>query len=120
MIEYGSVLGALLFGAYHHYVLISPDNIGHLPSGSPESHAAFIASAAVLTLLELASALSGAFCLFGHTRCPIPSARLTRQALRRGKDQEGQWPESVRSRGARLESSRESFKACSGWFAAAR
>ncbi len=66
VIEYGSVLGALLFGAYHHYVLISPDNIGHLPSGSPESHAAFIASAAVLTLLELASALSGAFCLGTH------------------------------------------------------
>jgi len=61
-----SMLGALLFGAYHHYVLISPDNIGHLPSGSPESHAAFIASAAVLTLLELASALSGAFCLGAH------------------------------------------------------
>ena len=61
-----SMLGALLFGAYHHYVLISPDNIGHLPSGSPESHAAFIASAAVLTLLELASALSGAFCLGTH------------------------------------------------------
>ena len=64
-----SMLGALLFGVYHHYVLVSPDNIGHLPAGSPESHAQFIASAAVIALLELASALYGAFCL-GASRGP--------------------------------------------------
>jgi hypothetical protein len=58
-----SMLGALLFGAYHHYVLVSPDNIGHLPAGSPESHSQFITSAAVIALLELAGALYGAFCL---------------------------------------------------------
>ena len=61
-----SMLGALLFGAYHHYVLVSPDNIGYLPSGTPESHSQFIASAAVIGLLELASALYGAFCLGSH------------------------------------------------------
>lgn len=60
-----SMLGALLFGAYHHYVLVSPDNISHLP-GSPESHSQFIASAAVIALLELASALYGAYCLGSH------------------------------------------------------
>lgn len=58
-----SMLGALLFGAYHHYVLVSPDNIGHLPAGSLESHSQFISSAAVIALLELASALYGAYCL---------------------------------------------------------
>lgn len=58
-----SMLGALLFGAYHHYVLVSPDNIAHLPAGSPESQAQFIDSAAAIALLELASALYGAFCL---------------------------------------------------------
>ena len=58
-----SMLAALLFGAYHHYVMVSPDNIGHLPAGSHESHYQFIASAAVIALLELASALYGAFCL---------------------------------------------------------
>lgn len=58
-----SMLGALLFGAYHHYILVSPDNIGHLPSGSADHHSTFIASAAVLALLELTSALYGAFCL---------------------------------------------------------
>ncbi|MEK6324426.1 MAG: hypothetical protein AABN33_22530 [Acidobacteriota bacterium] len=61
-----SMLGALLFGAYHHYVLVSPDNIGHLPAGRPESHSQFISSAAVIALLELASALYGAFCLGSH------------------------------------------------------
>lgn len=61
-----SMLGALFFGAYHHYVMVSPDNIGHLPSGSPESHSQFITSAAVIALLELASTLYGAFCLGAH------------------------------------------------------
>jgi hypothetical protein len=63
-----SMLGALLFGAYHHYVLVSPDNIGHLPAGSTESHSQFITSAAVIALLELGSALYGAFCLGVHYR----------------------------------------------------
>lgn len=56
-----SMLGAMLFGAYHHYILVSPDNIGHLPHASPDAQATFIASAAALALLELASALYGAF-----------------------------------------------------------
>jgi hypothetical protein len=58
-----SMVGALLFGAYHHYVVVSPDNIGHLPHGSAEAQATFIASAGALAVLELASALYGAFCL---------------------------------------------------------
>lgn len=58
-----SMLGAFLFGAYYHYVLVSPDNIGHLPPGSPEAHSQFIASAAAIAVVELASALYGAFCL---------------------------------------------------------
>jgi hypothetical protein len=58
-----SMLGALLFGAYHHYILVSPDNIGHLPHGGADAHSRFIASAGALALLELASALYGAFCL---------------------------------------------------------
>ena len=58
-----SMLGALIFGVYHHYVVVSPDHIGHLPAGSQASHSRFIASAAVIALLELASALYGACCL---------------------------------------------------------
>ena len=58
-----SMLGSFLFGAYHHYLLVSPDNIGHLPAGSPEAHSQFITSAAVIALIELAAALYGAYCL---------------------------------------------------------
>lgn len=61
-----SMLGALLFGAYHHYVLVSPDNVGHLPGGTAEAHATFAASAAAIALLELTGALYGAFCLGVH------------------------------------------------------
>lgn len=56
-----SMLGAMLFGAYHHFILVSPDNIGHLPHASPDAQGTFILSAAALALLELASALYGAF-----------------------------------------------------------
>jgi hypothetical protein len=65
-----SMLGSLLFGAYHHYVLVSPDNIGHLPHGSAATQSAFIASAAALALLELAAALLGAFQLGKLVRGP--------------------------------------------------
>ena len=58
-----AMLGALLFGVYHHYVLVSPDNIAHLPAGSPDAQARFIASAAAIAWIELASALYGAFAL---------------------------------------------------------
>jgi hypothetical protein len=61
-----SMLGALLFGVYHHYVLVSPDNVSHLPGGSPESHSQFVASACTIALIELAAALYGAFCLGSH------------------------------------------------------
>ena len=61
-----SMLSALLFGVYHHYVLVSPDNISHLPGGSAESHSQFVASACIIALLELASALYGAFCIGSH------------------------------------------------------
>ena len=73
-----SMLGALLFGAYHHYVMVSPDNIGHLPHGSADAQSTFIASAASLALLELASALCGAFYLGTLLRASATSyGRLT-------------------------------------------
>jgi hypothetical protein len=56
-----SMLGSLLFATYHHYILVSPDNIAHLPEGTAEAHARFISSAGISALLELASALVGAF-----------------------------------------------------------
>jgi NADPH:quinone reductase-like Zn-dependent oxidoreductase len=61
-----SMLGALLFGVYHHYLMVSNDNVGHLPAGNPEFHSQFISSAAVIAFLELASALYGAGCLYSR------------------------------------------------------
>jgi len=58
-----SMLGSLLFATYHHYILVSPDNIAHLPEGSAEAHARFVSSAGISALLELGSALVGAFAL---------------------------------------------------------
>ena len=54
---------ALVFGAYHHYVLVSPDNIAHLPAGAAASQAQFIDSAAVIAINELLLALAGFYAL---------------------------------------------------------
>ena len=58
-----AMLGSFLFGVYHHYVLVSPDNIHFLPGGNPAAHHQFTTSAGALALLEMLSALYGAFCL---------------------------------------------------------
>lgn len=58
-----AMLGSLLFGVYHHYVMVSPDNINFLPGTDSASHHQFALSAGAIALLELASALYGAFCL---------------------------------------------------------
>lgn len=63
-----SMLGSFLFGVYHHYLLVSPDNIRHLPAGSPEAHSQFITSAGIIALLELASALYAAYCLRNYLK----------------------------------------------------
>ena len=47
-----SMLSALAFGICHHYILISPDHVSHLPVG--ESQGLFRATAAVMGVLELA------------------------------------------------------------------
>lgn len=58
-----SMLGSFLFGVYHHYVMVSSDNINFLPGTDSSSHHQFALSAGVIAMLELASALYGAFCL---------------------------------------------------------
>jgi hypothetical protein len=73
-----SMLGAFLFGAYHHYMLVSPDNVHYLPPTGPESHYQFTISAGAIGLLELMSALYGAFCLGSRsslgTRVEVPDS----------------------------------------------
>src|SRR5215470_14105612 len=57
---------SFLFGAYYHYVFVSPDNVHDLPPGSAAAHAGFALSAAILALIELASPLCAAFVLGWH------------------------------------------------------
>jgi len=58
-----ALCASLLFGVYYHYVFVSPDNVHHLPAGSAAAHARFALSAAIVALVELASALCAAFVL---------------------------------------------------------
>jgi hypothetical protein len=62
-----SMVGALVFGVYHHYILISPDNIAHLPVGPADAQTQFIDSAAFIAITELVTALLAVFVL-GRTR----------------------------------------------------
>ncbi len=41
-----------VFGVYHHYILVSPDNIFHLPSGPHDLQASFVNSAGWVALSE--------------------------------------------------------------------
>ena len=61
-----AMCASLLFGVYYHYLFVSPDNIHHLPAGTPGAHARFTLSAAILALSELAATLCGAFVLRRH------------------------------------------------------
>jgi hypothetical protein len=58
-----SMVGSLLFATYHHYILVSPDNVAHLPEGDARAHASFVQSAGLSALIELASALYAAYAL---------------------------------------------------------
>ena len=52
-----SMVGSVVFGVYHHYVLISNDNVEHLPAGTPEALAHFSNSAEFIAQIALAAAL---------------------------------------------------------------
>ncbi len=52
-----SMVGSVVFSVYHHYVLISPDNVEHLPPGTPEAHAQFSNRAEFIALIALVAAL---------------------------------------------------------------
>ncbi len=60
-----AMAGSFLFGAYHHYVLVSPDNIAHLPAGLDAAHSQFIESAAYLASVALFSSFLG-FSMLGY------------------------------------------------------
>lgn len=48
------MLAALVFGFVHHYVLVSPDHVSHLPPGAHQP--LFRSTAALMAVLELAGA----------------------------------------------------------------
>ncbi|MDA1076425.1 MAG: hypothetical protein O3A63_16960 [Proteobacteria bacterium] len=52
-----SLAGSVLFSVYHHYVMISIDNVDHLPPGTAEAHAHFANSAEFIALIALAGGL---------------------------------------------------------------
>jgi hypothetical membrane protein len=45
-----SMLGSLVFGVYHHYILVSPDHVHHLPAGDGQD--IFRATAAMMAAVE--------------------------------------------------------------------
>ena len=59
-----SMVGSVIFSVYHHFILISPANIEHLPLGSADDHAQFANSAGFIALVALSTALL-AFYLVG-------------------------------------------------------
>lgn len=62
-----AMCASLVFGAYYHYVFVSPDNIHHLPPGTAGAHARFVVSAAILALIQVESALCAAFIMGWHS-----------------------------------------------------
>jgi hypothetical protein len=58
-----SLAGSLLFGAYHHYVAISPDHVAHLPPGNLQG--LFRVTAVLLVVSEAAGSAIG---VWGMTR----------------------------------------------------
>ena len=47
-----SMGGSLIFDVYHHYILVSPDNISHLPDAPTNVHLQFIWTAHALALVQ--------------------------------------------------------------------
>jgi hypothetical protein len=52
-----SMGGSLLFGAYHHYVAITPDHVAHLPAGNLQG--LFRVTAMLLVVSEAAAVVVG-------------------------------------------------------------
>ena len=52
-----SMVGSVVFSVYHHFVLISPDNVEYLPVGNVGTHEQFANSAEFIALVALFTAL---------------------------------------------------------------
>ncbi len=52
-----SMFGSVLFSVYHHFILISNDNVEHLPASTVEAQAHFANSAEFIALAAFVAAL---------------------------------------------------------------
>jgi hypothetical protein len=68
-----SMLGALIFGACYHYVIISPDHVAHLPPG--DARGSFRVTALLLVITEALGVVVAALAL-GRT----PSHKKAQEA----------------------------------------
>ena len=57
------MVASLLFGVYHHFIAVSPDNINYLPPGSDVARQRFTISAASVAVVELIATLYSVFAL---------------------------------------------------------
>ncbi|MFK8020887.1 MAG: hypothetical protein AB8B86_14050 [Pseudomonadales bacterium] len=65
-----SLLGSVLFSVYHHYVMVSIDNVDYLPQGSIADHTHFIDSAEFIALSAIAGTVL-AFYAAGRSSMPF-------------------------------------------------
>ena len=52
-----SMVGSVVFSVYHHFILISTDNVEYLPLGNSDRHEQFANSAEFIALVSLFTAL---------------------------------------------------------------
>ena len=68
-----SMAGSLLFGVYHHYLLVSPDHVSHLPPG--DAQGLFRVSSLLLPITEAVGLVVG---LWGTRISKVDCNRLHR------------------------------------------
>ena len=68
------MIAALFFGVYHHFVMVSPDHVSHLPAGPARMQAQFAWSATLLAVLEAIAVAYGVLRLRGLHAAPGRSA----------------------------------------------
>ena len=74
--------GSLLFGAYYHYVFVSPDHVSHLPPG--DAQGLFRVTAALLSVTEFFGLI---IALIGYRQIRrLP--RITQIATRQEQEQQ--------------------------------
>jgi hypothetical protein len=66
------MFAAFGFGVVHHYLLVSPDNVMHLPAGPAQDHHVFTVTANALAVIELCAAAAGGILLSQTTKGAKP------------------------------------------------